>query len=125
MAYDTEENRLEQLSLAVSDAIDSPKQPAITSTRLGGGVVLHASWVKRASADATLDQRCVAFMRFTDQQMSRYIASNTTDRLAVEKKLKELLRERISAQASGGDGACSIDFTIPDALFANADDVVH
>lgn len=112
------QQRVEELELAVADIFPSPKTPAVSVSDEGSTIYLQVSWVLESNADTTLDSRCVCTLRFTREQIDRYAAMDTAKRLEVQRRLKNLVRERVDSDRSANhQDDCAIDLAPQDDLF--------
>jgi hypothetical protein len=111
--------RLEEIQLALAGLFESPKAPASSSYDEGDVVYLQLSWVVESTRDTSLDARCVATLRLRREQIERYAALSTSQRLIVQERLRTLVRQRFDEQQNPPalQGACSIEVAADDALF--------
>jgi len=116
--------RIEEIQLALAGLFDTPKTPASSSYDEGDIVYLQLSWVVESTRDTTLDSRCVATLRLGRRQIERYAALDTTKRLAVQERLRTLVRRRFDEEQNppAREGSCSIELAVDDALFDVPDD---
>ena len=91
-----QDQRVEELRLALSRAFESRKAPAVSVLDEGGEVVMNVSWVTETGRDTTLDSRCSASIRFASEQIDRYAAMATIQRRFVQDRMTERLRSDIS-----------------------------
>lgn len=118
--------RIEEIQLAMTDVFDSPKRPAISLVDEGETVYVQTSWVVESHRDTSLDARCAMTLRFTRAQLDRYARSDTAQRLVVQQRLRQLVRERFAAARAStppGDGneACAFEIVVDDAEFDTTD----
>jgi hypothetical protein len=111
--------RLEEIQLALAGLFESPKAPASSSYDEGDVVYLQLSWVVESTRDTSLDARCVATLKLRREQIERYAALSTSQRLIVQERLRTLVRQRFDEQQNPPalQGACSIEVAADDALF--------
>ena len=116
--------RIEEIQLALASLFETPKVPASSSYDEGDAVYLQLSWVIESTRDTTLDARCVVTLRLRRAQIERYAALETTKRLAVQERLRMLVRRRFEEEQNPPalQGACSIDLAVDDSLFEVPDD---
>ena len=113
------QQRTEEIQLALAGLFETPKAPASSSYDEGDVLYLQLSWVVESTRDTTLDARCVATLRMTREQIERYAALETSKRLIVQDRLKNLLRRRFDEQQNPPalQGACSMELAPDDSLF--------
>jgi len=116
--------RIEEIQLALAGLFDTPKAPASSSYDEGDVIYLQLSWVVESTRDTTLDARCVATLRLSRAQIERYAALETSKRLAIQERLRTLVRRHFDEEqnAHEREGACSIELAVDDALFDVPDD---
>jgi len=118
------QQRIEEIQLALAGLFETPKAPASSSYDEGDTVYLQLSWVVDSTRDTTLDSRCVATLRLGRAQIERYAALDTSRRLAVQERLRTLVRRRFDEEQNppARNGACSIELAVDDTLFDVPDD---
>ena len=116
--------RIEEIQLALAGLFDTPKAPASSSYDEGDVIYLQLSWVVESTRDTTLDARCVATLRLSRAQIERYAALETSKRLAIQERLRTLVRRHFDEEQNppAREGACSIELAVDDALFDVPDD---
>ena len=116
--------RTEEIQLALAGLFETPKAPASSSYDEGDIVYLQLSWVVESTRDTTLDSRCVVTLKLRREQIERYAAFETSKRLAVQERLRMLVRRRFEEQQNPPalEGACSLEVAADDSLFEVPDD---
>jgi len=116
--------RTEEIQLALAGLFETPKAPASSSYDEGDIVYLQLSWVVESTRDTTLDSRCVVTLKLRREQIERYAAFETSKRLAVQERLRMLVRRRFEEQQNlpALEGACSLEVAADDSLFEVPDD---
>lgn len=119
MKLTDQDQRVEELQLALSRTFESRKAPAVTVLDEGDSVVFNVTWVVATGRDTTLDSRCSASVVFTSSQIDRYAEMATIQRRYVQDRMIERLRS-VFAQAQQGQAdpdACSLGLRAEDAWF--------
>ncbi|MDR5780693.1 hypothetical protein QCE63_14820 [Caballeronia sp. LZ065] len=113
------DQRVEELQLAMSDAFESRKTPAVSVLDEEDSVVINVSWVTESGRDTTLDSRCSASVRFTTAQLERYSSVDIGRRKILQGRVAEGLRQAFarSGSAQPEPGACSLELRADDAWF--------
>lgn len=58
MTYADQEQRIEELQIALSRAFEARKRPSVSAIYDGDDIVLRVSWVTQSTRDTSLDARC-------------------------------------------------------------------
>ncbi|ASL48939.1 hypothetical protein bAD24_p01200 (plasmid) [Burkholderia sp. AD24] len=85
--------RIEEIELALSTLLESPKTPAICSYD-DEACFIQASRVIESHTDTTLDSRCELLVRFATRQLRRYAEMDTAQRIVVRDRLIQMVRGR-------------------------------
>ena len=110
--------RVEEIELALSTLVESPKAPAISSYDDGATVFIQVSWVIESHRDTTLDSRCVLTLRFSESQIQRYAQMDTAQRIVVRERLCQMVRDRSPRDNATLplQGECAEDLQVDDSL---------
>lgn len=114
-----QDQRVEELQLALSRAFESRKAPAVSVLDEGDQLVMNVTWVTETGRDSTLDSRCSASIRFAAEQIDRYVAMETVQRRFVQDRMVERLQsdiEQLHEDRPDEDG-CSIEIRAHDGWF--------
>lgn len=116
------DQRLEEIQLALSKVFDSPQNPNVSLLDEGDVFYIHLSWIESSTRDTALAARCAATIKGSRAQFERYAAGSTTQRLEIQKRIGERVREAFgtfdaSRKPASVDDACSIELVLDDAIF--------
>jgi hypothetical protein len=119
-----QDQRVEELQLALSRAFESRKAPAVSLLDEGHELVMHVTWVTETGRDTTLDSRCSASIRFAAEQIDRYVAMETVQRRFVQDRMVERLQSDVAQLHEDRPDAndCSIEMRAHESWFDVPDD---
>ena len=119
MKFTDQNQRVEELQLALSNAFEARKTPAVGILDDGDDVVINVSWVVETGRDTTLDARCSATVRFASSQIDRYAALDTAQRQIAQERMVTRVRDAFGRAREGDVNAdeCSLAIRADDAWF--------
>lgn len=114
-----EDQRLEEIELALASIFESPREPSVSSIDEGSRVYLQVSWVVSSTGDTTLGARCVFTLALSRAQFQRYAHADTAYRKGFQQRLAKWARERFDEKQNPPalEGDCAVEADVPDALF--------
>jgi hypothetical protein len=116
MTHADQEQRIEELQIALSRAFEARKRPSVSAIDDGDDIVLRISWVTQSTRDTSLDARCAADVFFSSNQIARYADRDTAQRQTIQARLIQRVQQAFASQADADADACSVSVRIDDAL---------
>ncbi|WP_250520151.1 MULTISPECIES: DUF3022 domain-containing protein [unclassified Caballeronia] len=123
MKYTDQDQRVEELQVALSRAFDARKTPFVGVVDEGDDIVINVSWAIETGRDTTLDARCSVVLRIAARQFERYGAMDTAQRLIVQDRVIAHVRCAFDQSRSGQANAneCSLELRAADDWFDTPD----